>query len=183
MHCPRLLELPQTLDGKNGWPWTEETVPAELEQTSGSLPSISVVTPSYNQAAFLEETIRSVLLQGYPNLEYLVMDGGSSDGSVEIIKKYEKYLAYWTSQKDAGPSDAIRKGFEKATGSILAYLNSDDLYLPGTLHHLVNRLRTTGALTQHYGDGGQRQNGSNSCHARRSARYPAHRVKNGIASR
>jgi len=145
MHCPRLLELPQTLDGKNGWPWTEETVPAELEQISGSLPSISVVTPSYNQAAFLEETIRSVLLQGYPNLEYLVMDGGSSDGSVEIIKKYEKYLAYWTSQKDAGPSDAIRKGFEKATGSILAYLNSDDLYLPGTLHHLVNRLRTTGA--------------------------------------
>ena len=145
MHCPRLLELPQTLDGKNGWPWTEETLPAELEQISGSLPSISVVTPSYNQAAFLEETIRSVLLQGYPNLEYLVMDGGSSDGSVEIIKKYEKYLAYWTSQKDAGPSDAIRKGFEKATGSILAYLNSDDLYLPGTLHHLVNRLRTTGA--------------------------------------
>src|SRR5213593_127851 len=145
MHCPRLLELPQTAQGKNGWPWTEGTVPAELEQISSSLPSISIVTPSYNQAAFLEETIRSVLLQSYPNLEYIVMDGGSTDGSVEIIKKYEKHLTYWTSQKDAGPADAIRKGFERAKGSILAYLNSDDLYLPGAIHHLINRFKTAGA--------------------------------------
>src|SRR5437870_13547347 len=119
MHCTRLLELPQTPQGKNGWPWTEGTVPAELEQTSGSLPSITIVTPSYNQAAFLEESIRSVLLQGYPNLEDIVMDGGSSDGSVEIIEKCEKHPTDWTSQKDAGPSDAIREAFESATGSIL----------------------------------------------------------------
>src|ERR1043166_4155332 len=141
MRCPRLRELPPAPEGKKGWPWTEETFP-EAEQTSSSPLSISIVTPSYNQAAFLEETIRSVLLQGYPNLEYIVMDGGSTDGSVEIIKKYEKHLAYWTSEKDAGASDAIRKGFERATGSILAYLNSDDLYLPGAIHRLVNRLRS-----------------------------------------
>ena len=145
MRCPRLPELPLAPEGKTGWPWTEETFPETSEQTSSSLPSISIVTPSYNQAAFLEETIRSVLLQGYPHLEYIVMDGGSTDGSLEIIKKYEKYLTYWTSQKDAGPADAIRKGFERATGSILAYLNSDDLYVPGALHHLINRLKTAGA--------------------------------------
>jgi glycosyltransferase involved in cell wall biosynthesis len=98
-----------------------------------SWPRITVVTPSFNQAMFLEETIRSVLSQSYPNLEYIIMDGGSTDGSVEIIKKYETQLAYWTSGKDAGASDAIAKGFEKATGTILAYLNSDDVYLPGAL--------------------------------------------------
>jgi len=145
MRCPGVLELPPPPEGKTGWPWTEDTVVTESERTSLLLPSITIVTPSYNQAAFLEETIRSVLLQGYPNLEYIVMDGGSSDGSVEIIKKYEKHLAYWTSQKDAGPSDAIRKGFERATGSILAYLNSDDLYVPGAIHRLINRLKTTRA--------------------------------------
>src|SRR5881409_3781716 len=145
MRCPRLRELPPAPEGKTGWPWTEETFPEEADQTSSSPPSISIVTPSYNQATFLEETIRSVLLQGYPNLEYIVMDGGSTDGSVEIIRKYEKHLTYWTSQKDAGASDAIRKGFERATGSILAYLNSDDLYLPGAVHHLINRFKTAGA--------------------------------------
>src|SRR6266571_1723835 len=98
MRCPRLRELPPAPEGKTGWPWTEETFLEAAEQTSSSPRSISIVTPSYNQAAFLEETIRSVLLQGYANLEYIVMDGGSSDGSLEIIKKYEKHLAYWTSQ-------------------------------------------------------------------------------------
>src|SRR5881397_222083 len=145
MRCPGVLELPPPPEGKTGWPWTEDTVVTESERTSLLLPSITIVTPSYNQAAFLEETIRSVLLQGYPNLEYIVMDGGSTDGSVEIIKKYAKHLTYWTSQKDAGPADAIRKGFERAKGSILAYLNSDDLYRPGAIHCLINRLKTAGA--------------------------------------
>jgi len=100
---------------------------------SFNLPKITVVTPSYNQSKFLEKTILSVLNQNYPDLEYIIMDGGSTDDSVEIIKKYEKYLAYWQSKPDKGQSDAIHQGFEMATGDILAWLNSDDVYLPGAL--------------------------------------------------
>ncbi|MCL0038045.1 glycosyltransferase [Thermodesulfovibrionales bacterium] len=102
-----------------------------------SWPKISIVTPSYNQGQFLERTILSVLNQNYPNLEYTIIDGGSTDRSVEIIKKYEKYLAYWVSEKDKGQSEAINKGFQKSTGGILAWLNSDDTYLPNALQSVV----------------------------------------------
>ena len=97
------------------------------------LPKISVVTPSYNQGKFLEAALLSILNQQYPRLELIVMDGGSTDQSVDIIRKYEDELTYWQSAPDGGHAEAVRTGFEKATGDIFAFLNSDDLYLPGTL--------------------------------------------------
>ena len=134
MRCPSLTELPPPPAGKTGWPWTEETPRAADAMPDGRpWPRITVVTPSYNQAQFLEETIRSVLLQGYPDLEYLVMDGGSDDGSVKIIEKYSPWLAYWTSEPDRGQSDAINKGLRRATGELMAWLNSDDVYYAGSL--------------------------------------------------
>jgi glycosyltransferase involved in cell wall biosynthesis len=130
MNCPSLNDLPIS-PCKTGWPWTEETPPLPPTMPDGSpWPKISIVTPSFNQGQFIEETIRSVLLQGYPNLEYIIIDGGSTDGSVEIIKKYEPWLAYWVSEKDNGQSEAINKGFKKAHGEIIAWLNSDDLLMP-----------------------------------------------------
>jgi glycosyltransferase involved in cell wall biosynthesis len=92
-----------------------------------------VVTPSYNQGRFIEETLRSVLLQGYPDLEYIVLDGGSTDDSVDIIRKYEPWLTHWVSEPDRGQTHAINKGWAGATGEILAYINTDDCYLPGAM--------------------------------------------------
>jgi len=98
---------------------------------------ISIITPSFNQGNFLEQTIDAVLSQNYPNLEYMVIDGGSIDNSVEIIKKYEKHLTYWVSEKDKGQSDAINKGLKRATGEIVNWINSDDWYNPNTLQKVA----------------------------------------------
>jgi glycosyltransferase involved in cell wall biosynthesis len=101
---------------------------------------ITIVTPSYNQGRFLEQTILSVIGQQYPNLEYIIMDGGSTDSSVEIIRKYESQIAHWESETDRGQAHALNKGFALATGTIFGWLNSDDFYLPGTLSFVAEQL-------------------------------------------
>jgi len=134
LRCLDLKTLPLTPEHGTGWPWVYQNSGAPETASDGSeWPKISVITPSYNQGEFIEETIRSVLLQGYPNLEYIVIDGGSSDNSVGIIKKYEPWLSCMISEPDQGQADAINKGFALATGEILAWLNSDDTYAPDAL--------------------------------------------------
>ena len=114
----RIRQFPPTMNGK---PW----------------PKISIITASYNQGHFIEETIRSVLLQGYPNLEYIVVDGGSTDNTLQILKRYQSEISVCISEPDNGQSHALNKGFRLATGEILAWLNSDDLYLPNTLRDVA----------------------------------------------
>ena len=113
---------------------------------------MSIVTPSYNQGRYIEQTIQSVLNQDYANLEYIVVDGGSSDNTIDILKKYEGRLT-WISEKDRGQADAINKGFHMAKGEILAWLNSDDTYLPGAVHHAVHYFAAHPEVGMLYGEG------------------------------
>ncbi len=145
-------DLPAPPEGRTGWPWTEGSaaLPARMPD-GGEWPLITVVTPSYNQARFIEETIRTVLLQGYPRLEYIVMDGGSTDGSAEIIRRYAPWISHWTSERDAGQSDAINKGFRMANGEIIAWLNSDDTYHPNALREAARAFAANPACGMIYG--------------------------------
>ena len=154
MRRPSLANLPTPPPGRVGWPWTEEHQVLPDYQPDGRIwPRVSIVTPSYNQGFFLEETIRSVLLQGYPGLEYSVIDGGSTDQSVEVIRKYETWLAYWISQPDRGQSDAINFGLHRSSGEILGWLNSDDIYEPGCIEHVATQFAHRPSCMLLYGNG------------------------------
>jgi len=122
------------------------------------LPLVSIITPTFNQARYIEATIQSVLLQDYPHIEYMIVDGGSQDGTVDVIKKYERRsgvtppIAWWVSEKDKGQTDAINKGFAHANGEILAWLNSDDTYEPGAISAAVKYLQEHPEVGMVYGD-------------------------------
>ena len=152
-HRVSLKDLPPAAKNKIEWPWTKE-----IPVLSGSAlrdahwPKISIITPNYNYAHFLEETIRSVLLQEYPNIEYIIIDGGSTDDSVKIIKKYERWISYWETTSDKGSASAINRGFSKATGEIFAWLNSDDLLMPGCLKSVGKIMLKNPKVDFLYGD-------------------------------
>lgn len=133
-----LRQLPPPADGKTGWPWDVQPVSLPERMPDGKAwPRISVTVPSYNQGRFLEETIRSLLLQAYPHLEIFVMDGGSTDNSKAILEKYDSWINAWTSEPDRGQSHAINKGWQQSCGDLITYLNSDDFYLAGTLRQVA----------------------------------------------
>jgi len=140
VRCPTLAELPEPPAGQTGWPWTEQSRQLSALRTGGDpWPRITIVTPSFNQGRFLEETIRSILLQGYPNLEYFVLDGGSSDHSVDIIRKYSEWIDFWTSEPDRGQSAAINRGLRMGSGSHAAWINSDDKLCQDALYTHMSR--------------------------------------------
>lgn len=131
---PSLATLPPPPPGKTGWPWTEESPPLPATLPKGRpWPRISIVTASYNQGKYIEETLRTVLLQGYPRLEYSVLDGGSTDESLAIIEKYRPWLSSVLVDPSTDYTPRLKLGLERATGSIQAWINTDDLYMPGTL--------------------------------------------------
>jgi glycosyltransferase involved in cell wall biosynthesis len=133
-----LSPFPSPPNSINGWPWTEESKPLPpLKPDGNPWPRISIVTPSFNQGLFIEETIRSVILQNYPSLEYIIIDGGSSDNSLEIIKKYEHWITYWTSEPDNGQSHAINKGFSRCTGQMVNWICSDDMLCKDALFNIA----------------------------------------------
>jgi glycosyltransferase involved in cell wall biosynthesis len=149
-----ISELPSPPRDRSGWPWIEgEALASHNGQASDSKsPRISIVMPSLNQAPFIEEAIRSVLLQGYRDLEFIIVDGGSTDGTVDIIKKYEPWLSFWISESDKGQADALCKGFDRSTGDILAWLNSDDVYCEGALKTVASGYQQESEAGLFYGD-------------------------------
>lgn len=139
MRCPCIAELPPPPADLAGWPWTEGSHVLPQRMTDGTeWPRISVVSPSFNQARYLEATLRSILLQGYPNLEYFVLDGGSTDGSIDIIKRYAPWLTYWVSERDGGQSAAINRGLNMSSGALATWINSDDMLCQNALGNLAD---------------------------------------------
>lgn len=148
---PRLMaDLPPPPPGQCGWPWTEASAPLPERMADGSpWPRLSIITPSFNQGEFLEHALRSVLLQNYPNLEYIVVDGGSTDGSTDLLARYAPHLEVVQREPTTGHADALNRGLRAATGEIVAVLNSDDFFRPGAFAAAVTALRETKADLVH----------------------------------
>ena len=136
--------LPSPPENKTGWPWNEDTKHS-VYKNNINWPKITIVTPSYNQGQFIERTIRSVLLQNYPNLEYIIIDGGSTDQTKEILKKYSPWISYWQSEKDNGQGQAINLGFSIASGTYYGWVNSDDYYLKNVFYNVINVFQKSSA--------------------------------------
>lgn len=139
-----LAALPEPQSIKSGWPWTEQVDPG-IYKSRKNWPKITIVTPSFNQGNFIEQTIRAVLLQNYPNLEYIIIDGGSTDETGTILKKYSNWLSYCVSEKDRGQGHAINKGFSLASGEYYAWINSDDYYLNNSFFKIISAFLKTKA--------------------------------------
>ena len=142
-------DFPAPPTGKRGWPWDGAMPSWPDRMPDGSRwPKLSIVTPSYNQGEFIEETIRSVLMQNYPDLEYIIIDGGSADKTLQIIKNYEDWISYWVSEKDRGQSHAINKGLRRCTGEVAAWINSDDFYAEGVFTDVIRLMCDQGMITK-----------------------------------
>ena len=137
---PGLMLLPAAPADKTGWPWENDS--PLVFSPSLTYPKISIVTPTFRHGRYLEETMRSVLSQGYPNLEYIVIDGGSQDETVEILERYDKSISYWVSEPDRGHAHALNKGFAHSTGEIMAWINAGDFYFPQALHRVAQAFQT-----------------------------------------
>ena len=139
MRCPTLSELPAPPEGKTGWPWTEETPTWDSTELEGPAPRISIVIPSYNQALFVEETLRAILLQGYPDLELIFAEDASTDDTLEVIEPYRPWMTLLPAPANRGMSNAINRGFRRASGEIVTWISTDDVYLPGAFQQAARR--------------------------------------------
>ena len=146
---PETKPLPAPPPGKTGWPWIRGN---GVRPETGADLRVTIVTPSFNQVDYLEETIRSVLLQSYHDVEYIVVDGGSTDGSIDLIRKYEPWITWWISAPDGGQAEAINRGLSRATGSIVGWLNSDDVFYPDFIANRVAEFMAAPEVDLFYGD-------------------------------
>lgn len=177
MRCPTLSELPPPPPGYSGWPWTEESPRLPNTMPDGSAwPRVSVVTPSYRHAEFIEECIRSVLLQGYPDLEYIVIDDCSLDGSVEVIRKYKQWLTLKVHQQNCGEANTVNEAWRMCTGEIIGWISSDDFYTIEAISTAVNYLLSHVDVTAVYGDWHLIDENSRLLEAYRTADYEVEQV-------
>ncbi len=156
---PLLATLPTPPPGRTGWPWTEQTDPAVYREppAGGAWPAITIVCPSFRQGQYIEETIRSVLLQNYPRLEFMILDGGSDDATPAILQRYAPWLTFQESTPDRGQAHALNKGFTRATGALFGWINSDDYFLAGAFAAVAGAYRP-GRRALYHGDWMERFN-------------------------